>query len=253
MAGELDGKVAIITGAAAGIGRAAALLFAREGARLLLSDIDEVTGRRTTADIVAAGGAAEFVKADVSCERDVIALVDAAQTIYSGFDLAFNNAGIGHTPVSLIDISLETWERFLRVNLTGVFLCMKHQIPRLLERGGGAIVNTGSVAGLAATPMMGAYSASKFGLIGITRSAAAEFANRNIRINAVCPTATDTPGMRDFLAAMDVDPAKMDGPMGRMGRPEEIAEVALWLLSDRASFVTGQTVSATGGSSGQTA
>ena len=253
MAGELDGKVAIITGAAAGIGRAAALLFAREGARLLLSDIDEATGRRTTADIVAAGGAAEFVKADVSCERDVIALVDAAQTIYSGFDLAFNNAGIGHTPVSLIDISLETWERFLRVNLTGVFLCMKHQIPRLLERGGGAIVNTGSVAGLAATPMMGAYSASKFGLIGITRSAAAEFANRNIRINAVCPTATDTPGMRDFLAAMDVDPAKMDGPMGRMGRPEEIAEVALWLLSDRASFVTGQTVSPTGGSSGQTA
>lgn len=253
MAGELQGKVTIVTGAAAGIGQAAATLFAREGARLLLSDVDAANGEKVAAEIAAGGGEAHFIHADISIEDDVIVLVRRAIDIFGGLDLAFNNAGIGHTPLSLLDIPLDMWNRHLAVNLTGTFLCMKHQIPRLLDRGGGAIVNTGSLAGLAATPMMGPYTASKFGLTGITRSAATEFASRNIRVNAVCPTATETPGMKGFLEATGFPSERMSGPLGRMGRPEEIAEVALWLLSDRASFVNGQAVAATGGSSGQTA
>lgn len=253
MAGELQGKVTIITGASAGIGHAAALLFAREGARLLLSDVDRDNGEALTAEIRGQGFEAHFITADIAREEDVVALVDRAMTVFGGLDLAFNNAGIGHPPLSLVDTPLELWNRYLAVNLTGTFLCMKHQIPAMLARGKGAIVNTGSLAGLAATPMMGPYTASKFGLTGITRSAAAEFAGRDIRINAVCPTATATPGMLAYLDEMGVPEARMHGPMGRTGRPEEIAEVALWLLSDRASFINGQAVAATGGSSGQTA
>ncbi len=253
MTGELRNKITLITGAAAGIGRSAALLFAREGARLMLADIDEAAALRLAEEIEAAGGEAAAVAADVSREDDVARLMAAVEGRYGGLDCAFNNAGIGHQPLSLLNITLEHWNRYLTVNLTGTFLCMKYEIPMMLARGGGSIVNTGSLAGLAATPKMGSYTASKFGLTGITKSASAEFVSQNIRINAVCPTATATEAMRSFITDQGLPEERMSGPMGRMGRPEEIAEAALWLLSERASFVTGQALITNGGSPGQTA
>lgn len=251
--GELQDKITLVTGAGAGIGRAAALLFAKEGARLILSDVDEAACERVAAEVSQAGGEAYAMRGDVSREDDVRHLMAAVKDRFGGLDCAFNNAGIGHQPISLLDVTIEQWNHYIGVNLTGVFLCMKHEIPLLLERGGGTIVNTGSLAGLAATPKMGPYSASKFGLTGITRSASAEFAGRNIRINAVCPTATDTEAMQRFILDQGIDPALMNGPKGRMGKPSEIAEAALWLLSDRASFVTGQALITNGGSGGMTA
>lgn len=253
MSGELEGKVTIITGAAAGIGKAAADLFSREGARLVLSDIDWEKGEAVAEVIRNAGEEAIFVAADITREAEVAALVAATESHYGRLDCAFNNAGGGHSPISLLDITLEQWEHYIRINLTGGFLCMKHEIPLMLKSGGGNIAITGSQAGMAATPMMGPYSSAKFGLNGIARSAAAEFASRNIRINVVCPTSTATEGMMDFMANIGRTESELSGPMGRLGRPSEIAEVALWMLSDRSSFVTGQTLAANGGSAGMTA
>ncbi|MBB3982311.1 NAD(P)-dependent dehydrogenase (short-subunit alcohol dehydrogenase family) [Sphingobium fontiphilum] len=253
MAKELDGKATLITGAAAGIGKAAAELFAREGARLMLSDVNGDGVEAVAADLRSQGFEAQAMATDVTSEADVAALVAATVKAYGRLDCAFNNAGIGHTPLSLLDVDAAMFNRYLAVNLTGVLWCMQHEIRQMLQQGGGTIVNTASLAGLAATPRMIPYTASKFGLIGITRSAASEFASKSIRINAVCPTSTDTEGMRDFIADQGIAPDRMFGPMGRMGTPLEIAEAALWLLSDRASFITGQALVASGGSSGQTA
>lgn len=253
MAKELDGKATLITGAAAGIGKAAAELFAREGARLMLSDVNGDGVEAVAADLRSQGFEAQAMATDVTSEADVAALVAATVKAYGRLDCAFNNAGIGHTPLSLLDVDAAMFNRYLAVNLTGMLWCMQHEIRQMLQQGGGTIVNTASLAGLAATPRMIPYAASKFGLIGITRSAASEFASKSIRINAVCPTSTDTEGMRDFIADQGIAPDRMFGPMGRMGTPLEIAEAALWLLSDRASFITGQALVASGGSSGQTA
>ncbi|MGI4792564.1 MAG: SDR family NAD(P)-dependent oxidoreductase [Janthinobacterium lividum] len=249
---ELRQKVTLVTGAGAGIGRAAAELFGRNGARLLLSDVDPDAVETVAASIRSRGGEACIVEADISNEDDVARMVEHAISVFGRLDLALNNAGIGHKPVSLPDVALGDWQRVIDINLTGTFLCMKHEIRRMRATGG-SIVNVASMSGLAATPRMSPYSASKHGVIGLTRTAAAEFAAENIRVNAICPTATDTPGLRTYISQMGVDPARMNGPMGRMGLPSEIAEMAMWLLSERASFVTGQAVGATGGSAGQTA
>jgi len=252
MAMELDGKVTLITGAAAGIGRAAAELFAAEGARLMLSDVNEAGVRALAEELRDQGCDALATAADIASEDDVRSLMKAVIDAYGRLDCAFNNAGIGHPPLSLLDVDAALFNRFLSINLSGTLWCMQQEIRIMVEQGGGSIVNTASLAGLAATPMMIPYTASKFGLIGITKSAASEFAAKNIRVNAVCPTSTDTEGMRDFITSMGVAPERMYGPMGRMGTPREIAEAALWLLSDRASFITGQALVASGGSSGQT-
>ncbi|WP_404476535.1 SDR family NAD(P)-dependent oxidoreductase [Novosphingobium sp. BL-52-GroH] len=252
MTQELAGKVTVITGAAAGIGKAAAELFASEGARLMLSDVNGEGVEAVAAALRAQGHEAQAMATDVTSEAQVGALVAATVGAYGRLDCAFNNAGIGHTPLSLLDVDAAMFERYLAVNLSGALWCMQHEIRVMLAQGGGTIVNTASLAGLAATPKMIPYTASKFGLIGITKSAASEFAGQGIRVNAVCPTSTDTEGMREFIATQGVAPDRMFGPMGRMGTAREIAEAALWLLSDRASFITGQTLVASGGSSGQT-
>jgi NAD(P)-dependent dehydrogenase (short-subunit alcohol dehydrogenase family) len=247
--GQLEGKIAMITGAATGIGRATALLCAREGARLLLADINTVAGEQTAAEIRATGAEVAFVAADVSDPAQVARMMQAIVDTYGGLDCAFNNVGIPQRPQSVTSLSLDEWSRVLAVNLTGCFLCVQQQIPLLLQRSGGSIVNMASFSGVSATPMMAAYSSSKHGVIGLTKSVAAEYAKAGIRVNVICPTATDTPALREYLKGLGVDPASSakSYPAGRLGTVEEIAEVALWLLSDKSSFINGQAICATGG------
>jgi NAD(P)-dependent dehydrogenase (short-subunit alcohol dehydrogenase family) len=239
MAGLLDGKAGLVTGAASGIGRACAIRFAREGAAVLVADLDSARagGERTVQQIVQAGGRAEFFPCDVSSSADSEALVARVLGRFGRLDFAHNNAGIGvHRP--LHDTSDEDFDRVIAVNLRGTFLGMKHQIRQMLAQGGGAIVNTSSNAGLRAVVMLSAYAASKHGILGLTKNAAVEYANDGIRVNAVCPGAIMTPLMsgqpperqREILAPQ---------AMKRFGEPEEVAAAVVWLCSDEASFVTG--------------
>lgn len=253
MAGELNGKVTLVTGAACGIGKAAALLFAQEGGRLMLADIDGDGAERTAALVRANGGEAQAMRTDVTDRRAVNALVAATMDAYGDLECAFNNAGTGHAPTSLLDMDDKVWDWQIALNLSSVLYCMQAQIPIMIERGGGRIVNTASLAGMAATPKMSGYCAAKHGLIGLSKTAAAEFVGQNIRVNLVCPTATASEGMLEYIEKSGADPARFNGPMGRMGQPVEQAQVALWLLSDRSSYVTGQAIVANGGSGGQTA
>ena len=238
----LDNKVALITGAATGIGRATALLFAAEGARVVVSDVDEMRGDDTRRAIRETGGEATFCAADVADEDRVAALIAYCVQRFGRLDCAVNNAGIAGPTAPLHEIGFGDWSHTVAVNLGGVFLCMKHEIPVMRRQGGGAIVNTASGAGIVATPGMAPYCASKHGILGLTKTAAVENAAHGIRVNAICPGSTDTPMMQ---ATMAIDPAvkKMilkSMPVGRLGKPEEIAEAALWLCSDRASFVSGE-------------
>ena len=247
--GIVAGKVALVTGAGSGIGRASACVFAREGARVVVSDVDVEGGAETVDQIRKAGGEASFVQADVTRERDVAALIDQVVATFGRIDCAHNNAGVAGTPGVLHLMELEEWSRVLAVNLTGVFLCMKYEIPRMLEQGGGAIVNTSSGAGVLPTPGLAHYGASKHGVLGLTKSAALENASTGIRVNAVCPGAIDTPMLQASIAGSE-DIRKMvlrSQPGGRLGAPEEIAEAAVWLCSDRASFVTGESMLVDGG------
>jgi NAD(P)-dependent dehydrogenase (short-subunit alcohol dehydrogenase family) len=247
----MKGKVALITGAGSGIGRAAALLFAAEGATVVASDITD-GGQATAASIVEAGGQASFVRADVTKSDQVAAMVDHVVSTHGGIDCAFNNAGIGSDMMSLADYDEESWNRMIAINLTSVWLCMKHEIPHLLERGGGAIVNTASILGIIGAPQFGAYVAAKHGVIGLTRAAALEYAAQGIRVNAVCPAFTETPMVTETSVAAkpgtdayreleELHPAK------RLGQPEEVAEAALWLCSDSASFIVGHPLLVDGG------
>jgi NAD(P)-dependent dehydrogenase (short-subunit alcohol dehydrogenase family) len=249
MAGLVEGKVALVTGAGSGIGHGSALAFAREGARVVVADLDAETGEQTAAAIRAQGGEAAFIGGDVSREADVREVVRFAVERFGRLDCAHNNAGITGQPAQIQDLDLEVWSRLLAVNLTGVFLCLKHEIALMRERGEGSIVNTSSGAGLVASPGLAHYCASKHGILGLTKTAALENVRAGIRINAVCPGSVDTPPLRAF---MDSSPqaAKIvlsSQPGGRLGMPDEIAEAVVWLCSERASFVTGESLVVDGG------
>ena len=248
--GLLEGKAALVTGAASGIGRATALAFAREGARVLVADTAEVEGERVAAAIREAGGAAFFLRVDVTREADVEAMVKRAVSEFGRLDCAVNNAGITGGGGAISDLSLEQWSRTLAINLTGVFLCLKHELLVMREQKSGAIVNMSSGAGVIAVPGLAAYCASKHGVLGLTKTAAVENARGGVRVNAILPGSTDTPMLEK---AMSSDPKlrkiiESSSPAGRLGLPDEIAEAAVWLCSDRASFVSGESMLVDGGS-----
>ena len=249
MAGRLEGKVALVTGGASGIGRATALTFAREGAKLIIADMNAEGGQQTVHMITEQGGEATFVRTDVSKAVEVQALISQAVATYGRLDCAHNNAGVS-SPVraSIADYPEEDWHRVIAINLTGVWLCMKYEIPQMLKQGGGTIVNTASICGLVGLERMPAYNASKHGVVGLTRTAALEYAPKNIRVNCVCPGAIRTAMMERFLdrGASEQDMIAAE-PIGRMGQPEEIAQGVIWLLSDAASFVTGHAMAIDGG------
>lgn len=253
MAGLVTGKVAIITGAGSGIGRASALAFAREGAKVVVADMVIEGGEETVSLIKQSGGEALFVKTDVSKATEVEALVQRAVAAYGRLDCAYNNAGIEGAGATTAEYPEEMWDRVLAINLTGVWLCLKYEIAQMLKQGGGAIVNTASTAGLVGYPRGSAYVASKHGVVGLTKTAALEYAKAGIRVNAVCPGAIDTPMMGRITDHRPQRAARMAAaePVGRMGNPTEIAEAVVWLCSDAASFVTGHAMAVDGGMTAQ--
>ncbi len=239
--GRLDGKVAIITGAASGIGQATALLFAAEGAKVVAADWDEAKGAAVVEDVRRASGQAIFAKANVSSPDDVRHMIDTAVQSYGRLDVLFNNAGIEGETALTADCSVENWDRVLSVNLKGVFLGMKYAIPQMLKNGGGAIINNASVAGMVGFQAIPAYCASKAGVIQLSRVAALEYARQNIRVNAICPGVIATPMVERFIGGSEERQRAFEAlePVGRFGRPEEVARLALFLASDDASFCTG--------------
>jgi NAD(P)-dependent dehydrogenase (short-subunit alcohol dehydrogenase family) len=245
-----ENKVVLITGGGSGIGRAAALSFAREAGKVLLGDINSDGAAETVKMIEAAGGIASYIKTDVSQAKDVQAMVDAAITRYGGLDVAVNNAGIADSLTRFQQVSEETYDLVMNVNVKGVWLCIKHEIDAMLKNAdGGNIINTASVAGLVGAPKLAVYSASKHAVIGLTKSAALELTRKNIRVNAVCPSYINTPMTSDFEgeSAGIMDTMLQYHPMKRLGSPEEVAEAILWLASDKASFVNGVALATDGG------
>jgi NAD(P)-dependent dehydrogenase (short-subunit alcohol dehydrogenase family) len=250
MPSHLAGKVALVTGGGSGIGRASALAFAREGARVVVADADADGGEETLTQVRRAGGDGLFVSADVSDAAAVAALVGRTVETYGRLDCAHNNAGIEGARAALHEYPVEAWDRVLAVNLTGLWQCMQHEIRQMLRQGRGAIVNTASVAGLIGSVSgICAYNASKHGVVGLTKTAALEYARRGIRVNAVCPGFVTTP-MLDRLLGGDAVLAERFAaaqPIGRYAAPEEIAEAVVWLCSDAASYVTGLIMPVDGG------
>jgi NAD(P)-dependent dehydrogenase (short-subunit alcohol dehydrogenase family) len=249
MAATLQGKVILVTGGGSGIGRATALILARQGAKVMIADYVPEGAERTVKMIKEAGGTANCLAAEVSFPQQVEMMVNKTVEAYGRLDGAFNNAGIESRIVNTAETTEETFDRVIGINLKGVWLCMKYEIPQMLKQGGGAIVNTASAAGLVGVEGLCAYNASKHGVVGLTKTTALEYAQKNIRVNCVCPGLINTPmvarmidagGMneQDFIAAE---------PVARMGKPEEIGEGVAWLLSDAASFVTGHPLTIDGG------
>ncbi len=251
MAGDFEGKVALVTGGGAGIGRASALAFARKGAKVVVSDLDAQGGEETVRLIRGSGGEAIFIKADVSISGEVEALVKGAAGTYGKLDYAHNNAGINRgIGILSADYSEEDWDIELDVNLKGVWLCMKYEIREMLKQGQGtAIVNTSSISGLSGHPADPAYVGSKFGVVGITKSTALQYAGTGLRINCVCPGPIRTSLYDRVVAAIPgVEEATLErNPMGRVGEPEEVAEAVVWLCSDAASYITGVPLPVDGG------
>jgi len=246
---RFEGKVALVTGGGSGIGRATSLAFANEGAKVVIDDINVEGGEETLRLIKSTGGEAIFVKADVSKGAEVEAMVEKAIDTYGRLDCAFNNAGIGEPLKRVAKTTEDNWDRVMATNLKGVYLCMKYEVPHMLKQKKGAIVNTSSLAGLKGLSGQAAYVASKHGVVGLTKSAAIEYATLGIRINAICPGVIDTPliapNMKD---RPHVEKGYIDmEPIGRLGKPEEIASAVLWLCSDEASFVVGSVFSVDGG------
>lgn len=247
--GDMTGRVAIITGASSGIGRAAAVAFARAGARVVGAGLDPDKGAETIRLVEEAGGEGIFVEADVTRADQVERMVAAAVETYGRIDYGFNNAGIGGESAPAADLTEDDWRRVIDINLTGVWLCMKAEIPRMLERGGGAIVNTSSVLGLVGIAGSAAYVASKHGIIGLTKAAALDYAKQGIRINAISPGFIETPmiGATPYTAREALAPMIELEPIGRLGQPREVADAVVWLCSDQASFVTGSAMVVDGG------
>jgi NAD(P)-dependent dehydrogenase (short-subunit alcohol dehydrogenase family) len=249
---QFAGKVALITGGNAGIGRAAAIEFAKQGAQVVVSGRREKEGHDAIAEIKALGGEAIFIKADVSKASDVKSMIEQTLATFSRLDFAFNNAGVEQALTPLPDQTEETYDQIMDINVKGVWLSLKHEIPAMLKTGGGAIVNNSSVAGLIGFAMAPVYDASKHAVIGLTKSVALEYAKQHVRINAVAPGAIETRMFRDFASAPEVKQSLESAiPIGRIGQPEEIASTVVWLCSDGASFVTGQTFAIDGGYTAQ--
>jgi NAD(P)-dependent dehydrogenase (short-subunit alcohol dehydrogenase family) len=255
MAGLLEARISLVTGAASGIGRATSLVMAREGATVVVSDVNADGAEETLSEIKEAGGDGMFVHADVSRPDDVSALIAQIVSTYGRVDCAYNNAGIeGYMAGRLHEYPEDQWDRLIDINLKGVWLCLKQEISQMMQQGGGAIVNTASAAGLVGSRRMSGYVASKHAVVGLTKAAALEYARDGIRVNAVCPGIINTPMMSRLIGSREAEyeasiPVRQ--PIGRLGTPEEIAESVTWLCSDSASLVTGLAMAVDGGLTAQ--
>jgi NAD(P)-dependent dehydrogenase (short-subunit alcohol dehydrogenase family) len=251
---QLAGKTIIVTGAGNGIGRTSALTLAGAGASVVVADIDGAAGAETASTIQAAGGQASFVKVDVTDSGDVKAMVNHAIEIFGHLDGAHNNAGVLGSSIPLIDVDDDDWRKVIDINLTSVFLCMKHEIRAILQQNRpGSIVNTASFSGLVAVPNAAAYVASKHGVVGLTKAAAVEYGRKGIRVNAVCPGTVNTQMMQEWIAANPKVEKALTGvsPMRRLAEASEVADAVVWLCSDAASFVNGHALPVDGGATVQ--
>jgi NAD(P)-dependent dehydrogenase (short-subunit alcohol dehydrogenase family) len=249
MTQQFSGKVALVTGGASGLGRTSAIALAQEGAKVAVSDVNVSEGEATARRISAAGGQAIFVKADVTKPGEVEALVQETIKAFGRLDLALNNAGIDGVRARTADYPEDVWHQVINVNLTGVFLCLKFELPLMVKQGGGVIVNMSSVAGVTGFPGHAAYTASKHGVIGLTKTAAIDYAKAGIRVNAICPAYTRTPMLTRMLEQRPDVEAKLISrvPLRRLGTAEEIARAAIYLFSDAAAFITGHSLVMDGG------
>jgi glucose 1-dehydrogenase len=247
---DFDGTTALVTGGGGGMGRATSLAFAAQGARVVVADRSEDAGQETVSEITAAGGTAVFVRTDVSDAADVAAMVAVAVEQFGGLDSAVNAAAIEFEVDFLADLADSDFDRMIAVNLRSVFLCMKHEIRAMLASGGGTIVNIASTNSYRPQPHQSAYTASKFGVLGLTKSAAVDYAGQGVRINAICPGAIDTPMLRGAIEARGRDPKEVAARLsltGEFGRPDDIANAALWLSSDASAFTVGHALAVDGG------